>query len=84
MTTLVASRDTIGLDSRTVLQELTTHELDSDAGNLFGDLFSIAIGAASIASLAFMPEVSISLGLLTSVGGAGSIGFGTYGLFGDF
>jgi hypothetical protein len=28
MTTLLASRDTIGLDSPTLLQDLTTHELD--------------------------------------------------------
>lgn len=84
MTTLLASRDTIGLDSPTLLQDLTTHELDSDAGNLFGDVFSIVAGALTVGSLAFMPEVSIPLGLLASVGGAGSIGFGTYGLFGDF
>jgi hypothetical protein len=84
MTTRLASRDTIGLDPPMLLQDLTTNELDSEAGNLFGDLFSIAMGAAGIASLAFVPEVSIPLGLLTSVGGAGSIGFGTYGLFGDF
>lgn len=84
MTAVLASRDTIGLDSPTALHELATHELDSDAGNLFGDVFSIVAGAATIVGVAFAPEVSIPLGLLASIGGAGSIGFGTYGLFGDF
>jgi hypothetical protein len=64
MTTLLASRDTIGLDSPTLLQDSTTHELDDvltpltaeelemDGAGWFSDIIG---GAIIMVGTAFAP-----------------------------
>jgi hypothetical protein len=96
MTTLLASRDTIGLDSPALLQDSTTHELDDvltpltaeelemDGGNWWEDVADWGLGAASAVGGAvdyFWSDSPAWLGPVSLAGGAGSAVWGAFLLF---
>jgi RHS repeat-associated protein len=61
------------------------NNVDPGGMSIFGDIVgavSVAVGVASIVSLAFIPEVTIPIGLLAAIGGDTSIAGGVYSLLG--
>jgi hypothetical protein len=61
------------------------NNVDPEGTSFFGDVLgavSVAVGVASIVSLAFIPEVTIPIGLLAALGGDSSIAAGVYSLIG--